>query len=131
MNFRQRVSWVLVALYLAATAGLVYYVFEISERFNQYALDHISRYRGDGGGGGEHSGWHLADVPAAVVALVVVVPYLQVFCVLHACTQPDPRFSLASLWPVRLYNLCHQAYTRRYQKPVNCPAANGHALIDT
>ena len=74
MNFRQRISWLLVICYLAATMGIMYYVFEISERFNQYALDHISRYSQ----GQAHTGWHIADIPLPVIMLIVILPYLQV-----------------------------------------------------
>ena len=77
--------------------------------------------------------WLIFHFP--VLAIVIVVPYLQVFCALLACTKPDPRFSLAELWPVRLYVLCVTAYKRctnqDTDKSVNCPLQNGHVLIDT
>lgn len=44
MKFRQRVAWLGVLLYIAATAFFFYYLFEISDTFNAYALDHIHHY---------------------------------------------------------------------------------------
>jgi uncharacterized membrane protein YraQ (UPF0718 family) len=40
MHFRQRVAWLLLAFYLIATAGCLYYIFEISAWFGMFALEH-------------------------------------------------------------------------------------------
>ena len=44
MKFRQRVAWLCLLAYLLLTACVIYYMFEISEAFNAYAIDHIHRY---------------------------------------------------------------------------------------
>jgi len=43
MHFRQRVAWLLLAVYLLLTAGILYYMFEISTHLRMFALDHIDR----------------------------------------------------------------------------------------
>jgi Transmembrane protein 251 len=40
MHFRQRVAWLSVAFYLVATAGCLYYIFEISAWFGKFSLEH-------------------------------------------------------------------------------------------
>ncbi|KAI2572532.1 hypothetical protein G5576_010618, partial [Homo sapiens] len=44
MNFRQRMGWIGVGLYLLASAAAFYYVFEISETYNRLALEHIQQH---------------------------------------------------------------------------------------
>ena len=150
MKFRQRVSWLLVAMYLAATCGVVYYIFELSDSFNSLALDHMEKYhsasasRDDGWsswlGGIGSAIWHLTDIPLTVWFIILVFPYLQVFCMLLACTKPEPRLSLAYLWPIYVFLRCRQFWSR-YQDPsatfaglnkaVNSRIANGHPILDT
>ena len=43
MHFRQRVAWLLLAVYLLLTAGVLYYMFEISTHLRTFALDHIDK----------------------------------------------------------------------------------------
>jgi len=43
MHFRQRVAWLLLAVYLTATAAVVYYMFEINTQLRIFALDHVDR----------------------------------------------------------------------------------------
>jgi len=43
MHFRQRVAWLLLAIYLLLTAGVLYYMFEISTQLRMFALDHVDR----------------------------------------------------------------------------------------
>lgn len=43
MHFRQRVAWLLLAIYLVSTAGVFYYMFEISTQLRMFALDHVDR----------------------------------------------------------------------------------------
>lgn len=160
MNFRQRIAWVLVTIFLAATCGMVYYIFEISDRFSVYALEHVRSYhpersrtvagrsvisvevnsnpRATNEGILFSLGHHLMDIPLAVWLLFLVLPYLQIFCLLLACTKAEPRFSPAYLWPLLLYLKCRTLY-HRWNHPVyksfNSPVANGHGghamLIDT
>ncbi|XP_030337264.1 transmembrane protein 251 isoform X2 [Strigops habroptila] len=44
MNFRQRMGWIGVGLYLLASAAAFYYVFEINETYNKLALEHIQQH---------------------------------------------------------------------------------------
>ena len=158
MNFRQRVAWLLVAVFLVGTCGMAYYIFEISDQFSVYALQHVETYHsgrsivsGEGGGRERSSrkdptggvGWalsvghHLVDIPLALWLLLLVLPYLQVFCLLLACTKAEPRYSPAYLWPLFLYLKCRTLYHRwahPLKKSFNSPVANGHGqalLIDT
>jgi len=43
MHFRQRVAWLLLAVYLLLTAGVLYYMFEINTQLRMFALDHVDR----------------------------------------------------------------------------------------
>lgn len=120
MNFRQRIAWLIVAFYLIGTCALVYYIFEISDRFNQAALDHTEKYHkskvidADNGESSESGLFsvftHITDIPLAVWLLLLVFPYLQVFSMLLACTKPEPRISMAYLWPFVIYIKCKQLF---------------------
>ena len=172
MKFRQRIAWLLVLLYLAGTCAFIHYLFEINEKFNEFALDHIEQYhnpeskpiepgkRGeigipglpDQGGNAANNveekdsefaqrppreftmSWHLADVPLAVWILLLLVPYLQVFFMLLACTKAEPRISLAFLWPFRLYVWCQglvDSDSHSGSKSVNSPVPNGYVVVNT
>ena len=104
LNARQRAAWLVLLAFLALTAALFYYLFEISDSYNAYALDHVSHHTR-----GEITGVHLADLPLAAWMLVALVPYLQVFAMLLACTKPQPMQHSAFLWPVT----CYAALCRR------------------
>jgi len=43
MHFRQRMAWLLLAIYLISTAGILYYMFEINAQLRMFALDHVDR----------------------------------------------------------------------------------------
>jgi hypothetical protein len=139
MNFRQRVAWLMVGFFLVATCALVYYIFDVSVSYNDLALEHVEKYHKDKGRGSEESLFsfaigHITDIPLPVWMMFFALPYLQVFCLLIACTKPEPKFSLAILWPVYLYFKCRQLITRHQSHPkkaVNSPVSNGHILIDT
>ena len=113
MNFRQRIAWLLVVLYLLLTCALVHYIFEISDRFNQFALDHVERFHKAAPAGDsenaedktDHRGlwyfWlHFTDVPLWTWLLIAVLPYLQVFFMLMAFTKADPQLNTAFMWPI-------------------------------
>ena len=113
MNFRQRISWLFVGLYLTLTCALFYYIFEISDRFNTFALDHVNRYHKvllqktgvvEEVKTSDESSWsflsHVADVPLVAWLFIFLVPYLQIFAMLLACTKPSPQFSMAYMWPI-------------------------------
>ena len=150
MKFRQRVSWLLVAAYLAGTCGIVYYIFEISDGFNSLALDHMEKYHKDPASDEERESswlgglgsviWHVTDIPLPVWFLLLVLPYLQVFCMLLACTKPEPRLSLAYLWPIYIFLRCRHLWAQ-YQDPskstgglhkaMNSRISNGHPIFET
>ncbi|KAH3856201.1 hypothetical protein DPMN_098784 [Dreissena polymorpha] len=113
MNFRQRVAWLSVIFYLTATFAFFYYLFELNEHYNHFAVDHIEKFHSDGvhdpGSSLLSRLWgHLTDVPLTVWFLVLLVPYLQVFLMLLACTRADPRLSLAYMWPGLVYQKYQQ-----------------------
>ena len=138
MNFRQRIAWLLVALYLALTSAIVYYIFDINDGYSAYALEHVEKDHDGKSSGGKF--WslfsHIMDIPLPVWILILVLPYLQVFSMLLACTKPDPQFSMAYLWLFYVYFKCKKLYKSftsngETSKSVNSPVPNGHPLIDT
>ncbi len=158
MKFRQRIAWLLVTAYLAGTCAIMYYIFEISDQYNTFAVDHVERYhnveavlkkqakaREDDIAGSlddAHSSslfsflWHITDIPLAVWMLLLLLPYLQVFAMLLACTKAEPRLSMAYIWPVYVFLRLRQWYRqcRGYgttSKAFNSPIPNGHPLINT
>ncbi len=140
MNFRQRIAWLFVAFYLACTCAIVYYIFEISDTYNTFALEHVEQFHGGGvhkqREGQQDSGFlhHIIDVPLIVWVILMVLPYLQVFCMLLACTKPQPQFSYAFLWPIYVALRTRSFYMRCAHPPVkaiNSLATNGHIVIDT
>ena len=137
MNFRQRIAWLLVAMYLALTSAIVYYIFDINDGYSAYALEHVERDHGKTSSGKFWSLFnHIMDIPLPVWILILVLPYLQVFSMLLACTKPDPQFSMAYLWPFYVYFKCKKLYmdltaSEEVSKAVNSPLPNGHRLIDT
>lgn len=44
MKFRQRIAWLGIACYLVLTILVVYYIFELSDTFNVYALEHVHNF---------------------------------------------------------------------------------------
>ncbi|CAH1791398.1 unnamed protein product [Owenia fusiformis] len=137
MQFRQRMAWLMVIIFLAGTCGIVYYIFDVSEQFNQFALDHVQKYhQGIQEDESELSYFrsfmrHLTDIPLPLWMLLFSLPYLQVFCMLLACTKPEPRFSLAFLWPIYFYIKCRYLWCGQnsFDKAVNSTKLNGHTLI--
>ncbi|XP_067939049.1 lysosomal enzyme trafficking factor-like [Watersipora subatra] len=113
MKFRQRMAYIGVVLYIAASTLAFYYVFEISNAFNVYALDHLHTYHTQDAHQGEKTNAiirtvsHIVDIPKPVLVALVSLIYLQIFFMLIACTKQEPRFSFAYAWPWYLYNkLC-------------------------
>jgi len=106
MNFRQRVAWLLLAIYLVSTASAVYYMFEISTRLRMFALDHVDRLHTVAASplrpSLQHNSKptvetapalvavcltflsstlaHVVDVPVPVLVVVVFIAYVQVCC---------------------------------------------------
>jgi len=106
MNFRQRVAWLLLAIYLVSTAGALYYMFEISTQLRMFALDHVDRVHTVAASPlrppVQHSGklstgttpsivatcltlvWstlgHIVDIPGPVLVVLIFIVYVQVCC---------------------------------------------------
>lgn len=128
MNFRQRMGWVGVALYLLLSVMAVYYIFEV----HSISLEHVQR-----GGTGPSApplaiSWsqsvsaRLPPLPVWMWVLVFLMPYLQLFLFLFSCTRADPRAVGYCVLPVCLALLCSRHHTSR--KPAN---QRGPPLIDT
>ncbi|KAJ7329630.1 hypothetical protein JRQ81_015804, partial [Phrynocephalus forsythii] len=117
MNFRQRMGWIGVGLYLIASAAAFYYVFEINETYNRLALEHIQqppeKLR-------EETTWmhslktRLLSVPFWLWTLVFLIPYLQMFLFLYSCTRADPKTVGYCIIPICLAVVCnrHQTFVK-------------------
>lgn len=146
MKFRQRVAWLMVIAYLGGTFSFCYYMFEINEHYNKYAVDHVQKYHSTNNGDSQprsvlSSIWeHLADIPLPVWLLVFLVPYLQIFLMILACTRVEPKHSLAYLWPGLLYMKYQQLFKREKYSIIPSKSVhevtlngttNGHTIIHT
>ncbi|XP_035472827.1 transmembrane protein 251 [Scophthalmus maximus] len=117
MNFRQRMGWVCVALYLLLSIMAVYYIFEV----HTLSLERVQR------GGISLSApppavsWsHLLSLPVWMWASVFLLPYLQLFLFLFSCTRADPRAVGYCVLPVCIALLCsrrHAAQTPTNHRP--------------
>ncbi|XP_041721953.1 transmembrane protein 251 [Coregonus clupeaformis] len=137
MNFRQRMGWIGVGLYLLASVAVVYYVFEIDQTYNRLTLEHVERVAqeqqplaGDNAPTAASSGppsssaslptWtqslktHLLLLPFWVWVTIFLVPYLQVFLFLYSCTRADPKTVGYCILPICLAVLCnrHQTFAK-------------------
>ncbi|XP_018414015.1 PREDICTED: transmembrane protein 251 [Nanorana parkeri] len=118
MNFRQRMGWIGVALYLLASAAAFYYVFEINDTYNRLALEQVQVNPPDPGSGG--SSWTLSlkarllSLPFWLWAALFLLPYFQVFLFLYSCTRADPRTVGYCIIPICLAVLCnrHQSFAK-------------------
>lgn len=128
MNFRQRIGWVGVALYLLLSVIVVYYVFEV----HSFSLEHVQR------GGANPSApplvislsqsisARLPPLPVWMWVLVFLLPYMQLFLFLFSCTRADPRAVGYCVLPVCLALLCSRRHASR--KLTN---QRGPPVIDT
>ncbi|XP_039221838.1 transmembrane protein 251 isoform X2 [Crotalus tigris] len=117
MNFRQRMGWIGVGLYLIASAAAFYYVFEINETYNQLALEHIQqppeKFK-------QEISWmhslktRLLSVPFWLWAIIFLIPYLQMFLFLYSCTRADPKTVGYCIIPICLAVVCnrHQTFAK-------------------
>ncbi|XP_069028798.1 lysosomal enzyme trafficking factor [Embiotoca jacksoni] len=122
MNFRQRMGWVGVAVYLLLSVVAAYYVFEV----HSLGLERVQR-----GGAGPSAPppavgpAHLPPLPTWMWASAFLLPYLQLFLFLFSCTRADPRAVGYCVLPVCIALLCSR---RLAAKPANHRAG---PLIDT
>ena len=135
MKFRQRIAWLAVLLYLAASFSFVYYIFEINEHFNSLALEHVHTYHYSSTFVVTSVWQHVTDIPLAVWLLIFLLPYLQVFGMLLAWTRAEPWRSTAFQWPGIVVNKWKKLYKRlkghHGSKAINSTVVcNGHIVID-
>ena len=84
---------------------IVYYMFEISDQYNSLAITHMSKYEMDikkdpGSLTVEQSvKQKLFSLPFWGWLLILLIPYLQVFCLLVACTKNDPANATVMVVP--------------------------------
>ncbi|XP_077124162.1 lysosomal enzyme trafficking factor isoform X1 [Ranitomeya variabilis] len=117
MNFRQRMGWIGVGLYLLVSAAAFYYVFEINETYNRLALEHVQPKPQDPG---EAASWthslkaRLLALPFWLWAALFLLPYFQLFLFLYSCTRADPRTVGYCILPICLAVLCnrHQSFVK-------------------
>jgi hypothetical protein len=138
MNFRQRIAWLAVIVFLSASFGFVYYIFEINDHFNAAALEHVRTFHGKDGAveASWRFGGHITDVPLAAWLLIFLLPYLQVFAMLLAWTRADPWRSIAFQWPGIVSHKWRRLKARLAGQDINFKAINsrsmlnGHTVID-
>ncbi|KAK2889714.1 hypothetical protein Q8A73_018014 [Channa argus] len=101
MNFRQRMGWVGVVLFLLLSIIATYYIFEVPT-FN---LEHVQRSSPTAPP--PAITWiHLPSLPVWIWASVFLLPYLQLFLFLFSCTRADPRAVGYCVLPVCIFLLC-------------------------
>lgn len=142
MNFRQRFALLLVVGYLGLSFGILYYIFEISNHYNTFALEHVEKFHQEQKAtvikDSKSQTWfwyHMTDLPLSVWLLIFLLPYLQIFFMLLACTRTEPKMSIAYMWPGLLYFKYQQLFKRfpgQQSKAINSTEmVNGHSIIDT
>ncbi|XP_036267563.1 transmembrane protein 251 isoform X1 [Pipistrellus kuhlii] len=117
MNFRQRMGWIGVGLYLLASAAAFYYVFEINETYNRLALEHIQQHPEEPR---EGTTWthslkaRFLSLPFWFWTVVFLIPYLQMFLFLYSCTRADPKTVGYCIIPICVAVICnrHQAFVK-------------------
>ncbi|XP_026197028.1 transmembrane protein 251 [Anabas testudineus] len=101
MNFRQRMGWVGIALFLLISAMVTYYAFEIPA----FSLERVQR--GVPTSSPPALTWtHLPSLPLWMWVSVFLLPYLQLFLFLFSCTRADPRAVGYCILPVCIFLLC-------------------------
>lgn len=110
MNFRQRMGWVGVALYLLLSAMAVYYIFEV----NTLNFERVQRGVIGLSAAPPAASWSpLLSLPVWMWASVFLLPYLQLFLFLFSCTRADPRAVGYCVLPVCIALLCTRRYPTR------------------
>ncbi|XP_071793181.1 lysosomal enzyme trafficking factor-like [Asterias amurensis] len=108
MNFRQRMGWLMVILFLSLSGLVIYYMFEIGETYNGLVLEHVQSYANSLKTNPEGITWRqtitgkLVALPFWCWGVIFAIPYLQVFCLLIACTKNDPLTASIAMAPICL-----------------------------
>ncbi|XP_057649850.1 lysosomal enzyme trafficking factor-like [Chionomys nivalis] len=120
-NFRQRMGWTGVGLYLLASAEAFSYVCGINETYSRLALEHIQQHPEEPR---EGTTWthslkaRLLSLPFWLWTVIFLIPYLQMFLFLYSCTGADPQTVGYCIVPEGLAVLCdrHQAFVKASNK---------------
>ncbi|XP_032804244.2 lysosomal enzyme trafficking factor [Petromyzon marinus] len=103
MNFRQRMGWVCLGLYMLASLALAHYMFDVSDSYGALALDRVASESGARARG--RLAWlrdALLSAPLALWVALLLFVYLQVFCFLVSCTRTEPKKVGYCLFPLCL-----------------------------
>ncbi|XP_034963369.1 lysosomal enzyme trafficking factor-like [Zootoca vivipara] len=138
MNFRQRMGWIGVGLYLIASAAAIYYVFEINETYNRLALEHCMHTKAHTSDKlswslrcywkeilyfaspeklREEKTWmhslktQLLSLPFWLWTIIFLILYLQIFLFLYSCTRADPQMVGYCIIPICLAVVCNRQQT--------------------
>ncbi|XP_028677603.1 lysosomal enzyme trafficking factor [Erpetoichthys calabaricus] len=115
MNFRQRMGWIGMGLYLLVSAAAFYYVFEINQTYNSLTLEQVAQVPRESQTG--LTSWmqslksRLLSFPFWMWALIFLVPYLQVFLFLYSCTRAEPKNIGYCIIPIFLAVICNRQQT--------------------
>ncbi|XP_071512124.1 lysosomal enzyme trafficking factor-like [Diadema antillarum] len=101
-------AWIFLVFYLGISVLMAYFIFEISDQYNILALEHVQTYTDTLRLNPHQLTWYMS-IMRRVVALpfwfwvmVFILPYLQVFCIIIACTRSDPMNATVMVVPVFL-----------------------------
>ncbi|KAL4656380.1 transmembrane protein 251 [Arapaima gigas] len=118
MNFRQRMGWIGMWLYLLASLAGLYYVFEVNQTYSQFTLEHVEPAAPGSPEGRESDSpafsWttslkmYLISLPFWLWATLFLIPYLQVFLFIYSCTRADPRTVGYCILPFCLAVVCNR-----------------------
>ncbi|KAG7508695.1 hypothetical protein JOB18_021672 [Solea senegalensis] len=123
MNFRQRMGWLGLALYLLLSIMAVYYIFDVYT----LSLEHVQRGGINLSAPSPVTTWsHLPSLPVWMWASIFLLPYLQLFLFLFSCTRADPHAVGYCILPVCIALLCNRRHA--VQTPTNHSAGS---VIDT
>ncbi|XP_008277737.1 lysosomal enzyme trafficking factor [Stegastes partitus] len=106
MNFRQRMGWVGMALYLLLSILATYYIFEV----HSFSLEPVQRGDISPSALPPAVTARLPLLPVWMLVSVFLLPYLQLFLFLFSCTRADPRAVGYCILPVCIALL----YSRRH-----------------
>ncbi|KAJ8356302.1 hypothetical protein SKAU_G00190960 [Synaphobranchus kaupii] len=127
MNFRQRIGWIGMGLYLLTSVATFYYVFEINQTYNRLTLEHVEEAAEEQSAPADPAApssssvsWthslktRLLTFPFWMWMTIFLIPYLQVFLFLYSCTRTDPRTVGYCILPIFLAMLCnrHQTFAK-------------------
>ena len=108
MNFRQRMSWIFLLIFLGISCLIAYYIFELSDQYDDLALVHVQTYHDTLRLNPHQLTWYMSitrrmvELPFWFWVFVIGLPYFQIFLVLIACTRSDPLNATVMVVPLFL-----------------------------